>query len=140
MVQSRYIVLVFGTVLTQYNFSHLPHEVFTMAVSKRALMKANSAAASARARLAKIRKQYEQPNYKALGAQALGGAIPAYLPNITMLPADFMGVPVEGFIGAGLIIASGNMKGDNRSMVEGLGSGMVAVTAYKLAKQYNEGQ
>jgi hypothetical protein len=111
-----------------------------MAVSKRALMKANSAAASARARLAKIRKQYEQPNYKTLGAQALGGALPAYLPKIELLPADVMGVPVEGFIGAGLVIASGSMKGEKRAMLENLGGGMIAVTAYKLAQQYNEGQ
>lgn len=110
-----------------------------MAVSKRALMRAESSAKSARARLARMRAKYENPNFKSIGAQALGGALPAYLDRVPMLPAQVAGIPTEGLIGAGLIFASAQMK-NNKALVENLGSGMIAVTAYKLALEYGQGE
>ena len=106
-----------------------------MAVSKRALMRAEKGAKAARARLMKMRTKYENPNFANIGAQALGGALPAFLPSVPLLPTEVAGIPVEGIIGAGLILASTQMK-NNKSMVEALGSGMIAVTAYKLATSY----
>lgn len=110
-----------------------------MAVSKRALMRAEQSAKSARARLARMRAKYENPNFKTIGANALGGVLPAYLPNVPMLPDTVAGIPTEGLIGAGLIFASTQMK-NNKEIVEGLGSGMIAVTAYKLALDYQAQQ
>ena len=109
-----------------------------MAVSKRALMRAEKGAKSARARLMKMRTKYENPNFATIGAQALGGALPAFLPSVPLLPVEVAGIPVEGLIGAGLILASTQMK-NNKAMVEALGSGMIAVTAYKLATSYTAG-
>lgn len=106
-----------------------------MAVSKKALMRAERSAQSARARLARMRSKYENPNFKSIGAQALGGALPAYLDRVPMLPLTIAGIPTEGLIGGALIIASTQMK-NNKEIFENLGSGMVAVTAYKLAKEY----
>lgn len=107
-----------------------------MAVSKRALTRAQDGLKSARARLAKMRIKYEQPNYMSIGAQAVGGALPVYLvEGMAYVPNDVAGIPTEGLIGAGLILASTQMK-NNKAIVEGLGSGMIAVTAYKLAQQY----
>jgi hypothetical protein len=110
-----------------------------MAVSKKALMRAEAGAKSARARLARMRAKYENPNFKSIGAQALGGALPAYLDRVPMLPAEVAGIPTEGIIGAGLIFASTQMK-QNKDLVENLGSGMIAVTAYKLAMTYGQGE
>lgn len=107
-----------------------------MAVSKRALARAESSAASARARLRKMRAKYEQPNFTAIGAQAVGGALPAFLPQVPFVPDEIAGIPAEGIIGAGLILASTQMK-NNKVLLENLGSGMVAVTAYKMAQRYN---
>lgn len=107
-----------------------------MAVSKRALVRAESAAKSARARLARMRSKYENPNFMSIGAQALGGALPVYVvEGMDYIPNEVAGIPTEGLIGAGLIFASTQMK-NNKAIVEGLGSGMIAVTAYKLAQQY----
>jgi hypothetical protein len=102
-------------------------------------MRAEQSAKSARARLARMKSKYENPNFKSIGAQALGGALPAYLDRVPMLPTQIAGIPTEGLIGAGLIIASTQMK-NNKDIFENLGSGMVAVTAYKLALDYSQGE
>lgn len=103
--------------------------------TQRALMRAEDAAKSARARLAKMRQKYEQPNFMNIGSVALGGALPAFLPQVPFIPAEVAGVPTEGLIGAGLVIASSQMK-NNKALFENVGSGMLAVAAYKLAQGY----
>ena len=103
--------------------------------TQKALARANQVATSARKRLAMLREKYEQPNFSNIGAQAIGGALPAFLPQVPFVPAEIAGIPSEGIIGAGLILASTQMK-NNKALVENVGAGMVAVTAYKLALRY----
>ena len=103
--------------------------------TQKALARANQVATSARKRLAMLREKYEQPNFSNIGAQAIGGALPAFLPQVPFVPAEIAGIPSEGIIGAGLILASTQMK-NNKAIVENVGAGIVAVTAYKLALRY----
>jgi hypothetical protein len=111
-----------------------------MAVSKRALMRSEAALKSARSRLAKLRNRYEAPNYMTIGAQAVGGALPVYLiEGMDYVPNDIGGVPTEALVGGALIFASTQMK-NNKAIIEGLGSGMIAVASYKLAQQYTAGE
>ena len=102
----------------------------------KALMRAESSAKRARARLAQMRAQ-KNPNLITIGSVALGGALPALLVEQTaMIPDSIAGIPTEGLIGAGLLVASHQFKGDTKKIGEGLGEGMSAVTAYKLAQNY----
>jgi hypothetical protein len=102
-----------------------------------ALRKSKDALQSARARLAKFRKEYTNPDAIALGSVAVGGALPAVIYGYApFLPQDVMGVPTEALIGGGLVVASTMQKGNTKKVLENLGSGMLAVSAYKLTQQY----
>jgi hypothetical protein len=102
----------------------------------KALMRAESSAKRARARLAQMRSA-KNPNLMTIGSVALGGALPAVVvEQSAMIPNQIAGLPTEGLIGAGLLVASHQFKGDTKKIVEGLGEGMIAVTAYKLAQRY----
>jgi hypothetical protein len=112
------------------------HEV-SMRVSKTALAKANGRADQARRSLARMREKYTKnnPNIMTVGATALGGALPAYLPALS-LPAEVATIPTEGLIGAGLLYIAHMRSGKpEKKIIEGLGNGMIAVTAYKLAQR-----
>ena len=110
-----------------------------MRYSKTALAKANKRAESARATLARVRsKMKNNPNIKTVGSTALGGALPVYLPQLG-LPEEVMSVPTEGIIGAGLLYVAHMRAGKpEKAIIEGLGNGMIAVTAYKLAQKYTQ--
>jgi hypothetical protein len=83
-------------------------------------------------------KMKNNPNIKTVGSTALGGALPAYLPNLG-LPEEVMSVPTEGLIGAGLLYFAQMRSGKpEKEILEGLGNGMIAVTAYKFAQKYNQ--
>ena len=104
-----------------------------------ALTRANKRADSARRSLARMRtKMRNNPNIKTIGSTALGGALPCYLPNFG-LPEEVVGVPTEGLIGAGLLYFAHMRAGKpEKEILEGLGNGMIAVTAFKFAKKYNQ--
>lgn len=108
-----------------------------MRVSTKALQRANNRADSARRNLARLRqKMKNNPNIKTVGSTAVGGALPAFLPQFG-LPAEVMSVPTEGLIGAGLLYVAHMRAGKpEKAIIEGLGNGMIAVTAYKLAQRY----
>lgn len=110
-----------------------------MRPSRNALMKANRRADNARKSLARMRsKMKNNPNMKTIGSTAVGGALPAYLPNLG-LPAEVVGIPTEGLIGAGLLYVAHMRAGKpEKEIIEGLGNGMIAVTAYKVAQKYNQ--
>lgn len=81
-------------------------------------------------------KMKNNPNIKTVGSTAVGGALPAFLPQFG-LPAEVMSVPTEGLIGAGLLYVAHMRAGKpEKAIIEGLGNGMIAVTAYKLAQRY----
>ena len=107
--------------------------------SRTALMKANKRAENARKSLARMRsKMKNNPNIKTIGSTAVGGALPAYLPNLG-LPAEVVGIPTEGLIGAGLLYVAHMRAGKpEKEIIEGLGNGMIAVTAFKVAQKYNQ--
>jgi len=111
-----------------------------MRVSKTALARANKRADSARRNLARMRqKMKNNPNLKTVGSVAVGGALPAFLPQFNV-PAEIMMVPTEGLIGAGLLYVAHMRTGKpEKEILEGLGEGMIAVTAYKLAQRYTTG-
>lgn len=110
-----------------------------MRVSKTALARANKRADSARRNLARMRQKLKNPNLKTVGSVAVGGALPAFLPQFNV-PAEIMSVPTEGLIGAGLIYVAHMRSGKpEKQILEGLGEGMIAVTAYKLAQRYTAG-
>ena len=108
-----------------------------MRVSKNALVRANKRADNASRRLRLMRSKMKgNPNIKTIGSTALGGALPVYLPQLG-LPAEIMSVPTEGFIGAGLIYLAHMRSGKaDKEIFEGLGNGMIAVTAYKYAQKF----
>lgn len=108
-----------------------------MRVSKTALARANKRADSARRNLSRMRqKMKNNPNIKTVGSTAVGGALPAFLPQFG-LPSEVMNVPTEGLIGAGLLYVAHMRAGKpEKAIIEGLGNGMIAVTAYKLAQRY----
>ena len=110
-----------------------------MRPSRNALMKANKRADNARKSLARMRsKMKNNPNIKTIGSTAVGGALPAYLPNLG-LPAEVVGIPTEGLIGAGLLYVAHMRAGKpEKEIIEGLGNGMIAVTAFKVAQKYNQ--
>jgi len=110
-----------------------------MRTSRNALMKANRRAENARKSLARMRsKMKNNPNIKTIGSTAVGGALPAYLPNLG-LPAEVVGIPTEGLIGAGLLYVAHMRAGKpEKEIIEGLGNGMIAVTAFKVAQKYNQ--
>ena len=110
-----------------------------MRYNKAALARANKRADSARRSLARMRdKMKNNPNIKTVGSTALGGALPAYLPSLG-LPEEVMSVPTEGLIGAGLLYFAHMRAGKpEKEILEGLGNGMIAVTAYKFAQKYNQ--
>jgi hypothetical protein len=55
------------------------------------------------------------------------------------LPEEVMSVPTEGLIGAGLLYFAQMRSGKpEKEILEGLGNGMIAVTAYKFAQKYNQ--
>jgi len=104
-----------------------------------ALIRAEKSAQSARRRLAKFRDG-KNPNLLTVGSVALGGALPALVvEGSDMIPNEVAQLPTEGLIGAGLLIFSHRFKGDTKKAVEGIGEGMIAVTAYKLTKKYSTG-
>ena len=108
--------------------------------SRTALMKANKRADNARKSLARMRSKMKQnnPNIKTIGSTAVGGALPCYLPNFG-IPEEVAGIPTEGLIGAGLLYVAHMRAGKpEKEIIEGLGSGMIAVTAFKIAKKYNQ--
>lgn len=107
--------------------------------TSRALARANKRAENASRRLAKMRdKMKNNPNIKTVGSTALGGALPAYLPQLG-LPEEVMTIPTEGLIGAGLLYVAHMRAGKpEKEIIEGLGNGMIAVTAYKLAQKYSQ--
>ncbi len=111
-----------------------------MRVSKTALARANKRAENAGRRLASLRsKMKNNPNIKTVGSVAVGGALPAYLPQLG-LPAEVMSVPTEGLIGAALLYVAHMRSGKpEKEIIEGLGEGMIAVTAYKVAQRYTTG-
>lgn len=78
------------------------------------------------------------PNLTTVGSVAIGGALPAFLPNFG-IQEQFFGVPTEGLIGAGLLYIAHMRKGKpEKKVIEGLAEGMLAVTAFKIAQQYNQ--
>jgi len=104
-----------------------------------ALVRAEKSAQSARRRLARM-KTVKNPNLLTVGSVALGGALPALIVEPSdMIPNEVMQLPTEGLIGAGLLIFSHRFKGNTKKAVEGLGEGMIAVTAYKLTQRYTSG-
>lgn len=105
-----------------------------------ALMKANKTIANQRRRFAGLRKK-SNPNIMTVGSVALGGALPALVvePENIPIPKDLGGIPTEGLIGAGLLLAAHRSKGNTKVALEGLAEGMIAVTAYKLTKAYQAG-
>jgi len=105
-----------------------------MATENRALVKSQEALASARARLSKLRANYENPDFVTLGSTVVGGVLPAYVFDYG-IPSDVMGVPTESLLGGALIFASTQVKGTPKKALEGLGAGMIAVAGYKLAQQ-----
>jgi hypothetical protein len=108
-----------------------------MRVSKTALARANKRADNARKSLYRLRSKMKgNPNVKTVGSVMAGGAIPAFLPQLN-LPADVMGVPTEGLVGAGLIYLAHMRAGKpEKEIIEGLGEGMIAVASYKFAQRY----
>ena len=104
-------------------------------------MKADKQISSLRTRLRRANSMNKKnPNMLTVGSVALGGALPAFLiDGSQMIPADLGGIPTEGLIGAGLLIFSHQFSGDTKKAVEGLGEGMIAVTAYKLSTNFKEG-
>ena len=110
-----------------------------MRPSRNALVKANRRAENARKSLARMRsKMKNNPNIKTVGATAVGGALPCYLPNFGV-PEEIAGIPTEGLIGAGLLYVAHMRAGKpEKEIIEGLGNGMIAVTAFKVAKKYNQ--
>jgi len=109
-----------------------------MRVSKTALARANKRADSAKKSLYRMRSKMKgNPNIKTVGSTALGGALPVYLPALG-LPAEVMSVPTEGLIGAALLYVAHMRSGKpEKAIIEGLGNGMIAVTAYKFAQKYS---
>lgn len=107
--------------------------------SRNALAKANKRAENASRRLSALRsKMKNNPNIKTVGATAVGGALPCYLPNFG-IPEEVAGIPTEGLIGAGLLYVAHMRAGKpEKEIIEGLGNGMIAVTAFKIAKKYNK--
>jgi len=105
----------------------------------RALVKADKRVQSARRQVARMRqKMKNNPNLKTIGSTAVGGALPCYLPNFG-IPEEVAGIPTEGLIGAGLLYVAHMRAGKpEKEIIEGLGSGMIAVTAFKIAKKYNQ--
>jgi hypothetical protein len=78
-------------------------------------------------------KMKGNPNLVTIGSVAVGGALPAYLPNFGIEEKMF-GVPTEGLIGAGLLYVAHLRDGKpEKKVIEGLAEGMIAVTAYKIA-------
>ena len=102
------------------------------------MVKADKQISSLRTRLRRANSQNKKnPNLLTVGSVALGGALPAFVVDGSdMIPTDLGGIPTEGLIGAGLLIFSHQFKGDTKKAVEGLGEGMIAVTAYKLATNF----
>lgn len=111
-----------------------------MRVSKTALARANKRAESARKNLTRLRQRMKNnPNLQTVGSVAVGGALPAFLPQLN-IPSEVMSVPTEGLIGAGLLYVAHMRSGKpEKQIIEGLGEGMIAVTAYKLAQRYTLG-
>ena len=111
-----------------------------MRATKTALAKANKRADSARRTLARMRSKMNKanPNLMTIGSTALGGALPAYLPQLG-LPEEVMTVPTEGLVGAGLLYVAHLRAGKpEKKVIENLGNAMIAVTAYKLAQRYTQ--
>ena len=102
------------------------------------MVKAEKQIGNLRSRLKRATSSNKKnPNMLTVGSVALGGALPAFvIDGQDMIPTDLGGIPTEGIIGAGLLIFSHQFKGDTKKAVEGLGEGMIAVTAYKLASSY----
>ena len=83
-------------------------------------------------------KMKGNPNLVTIGSVAVGGAIPAYLPNFGIEEEMFV-IPTEGLVGAGLLYLAHVRKGKpEKKVIEGLAEGMIAVTAFKLAQKYNQ--
>jgi len=111
-----------------------------MRATKTALARANKRADSARRSLARMRSKMNKanPNLTTIGSTALGGALPAYLPQLG-LPEEVMTVPTEGLVGAGLLYIAHMRAGKpEKKVIENLGNAMIAVTAYKLAQRYTQ--
>ena len=88
------------------------------------------------ARLRKLRETYAKPSPIKLASVAVGGAAPAYLLESDMLPIpqDVYGVPTEILLGGALVLGAGTQKDQVKTILEGVGEGMIAVGAYKFAK------
>ena len=109
----------------------------SLSVSRKMYQQSENRRLNQARQLRKMRSM-NNPNLQTVGSVAIGGALPAYLPNFG-IQEEFFGVPTEGLIGAGLLYIAHMRKGKpEKKVIEGLAEGMIAVTAFKIAQKFNQ--